>query len=338
MIETLTVRETLLYAAQLKLPQEISDASKRNRVDEVIGALNLQKCADSRIGGALTRGISGGEAKRVAIGIELLTEPQLLFLDEPTSGLDSSTSYDVVSVLKSIARSGRLVVCTIHQPSADTLMLFDRLMILGAGRTLYLGPTEKASKYFKELGFVPKTKYTNPADFVLAAGGAGGHGAVGTFISKAPELSMSDLWAKFDVSPYGVECHSQVQAVASSGKSKTKTVVLDSDIYATSGPYAFAILFRRAFTKNNRVRHLSLSLSASSKQLTFAVVGASVSRNSTIPIAVNCNSILDDLLAVGDQSSWPLQIFFDSILLLRQCASAHYLLPLVPFLMLTPCS
>jgi ABC-type multidrug transport system ATPase subunit len=88
----LTVRETLMYAALLRLPNSLTRSQKIKRAEDAIIELGLERCRDTVIGGPFLRGISGGERKRVSIGHEILTDPSLLFLDEPTSGLDSTTA------------------------------------------------------------------------------------------------------------------------------------------------------------------------------------------------------------------------------------------------------
>ena len=85
----------------------------------------MLKCADTRIGNVMLRGISGGERKRTSIGVELLTNPSMIFLDEPTTGLDSSTAYNVINLLKKISGNGRTVITTIHSPSCDIFNIFD---------------------------------------------------------------------------------------------------------------------------------------------------------------------------------------------------------------------
>ena len=87
--------------------------------------MGLSKCADTRIGNVMLRGISGGERKRTSIGVELLTNPSIIFLDEPTTGLDSSTAYNVIHLLKQISENGRTVITTIHSPSCDIFNIFD---------------------------------------------------------------------------------------------------------------------------------------------------------------------------------------------------------------------
>lgn len=87
-----------------------------------------------QVGDNLHRGVSGGERKRVCIGVELVTSPKIIFLDEPTSGLDSATTLDVVRVLKNLSRSGQTIICTIHQPSAAAFAMFDQLVLLSRGK------------------------------------------------------------------------------------------------------------------------------------------------------------------------------------------------------------
>ena len=120
---TLTVREALMFSAALRLPESVSKVEKAARVEEVLDQLGLLKVANSRIGDKGKRGVSGGEMRRVSIGLELVGNPDILVLDEPTSGLDSVSAARVASVLKDVAKGGKLnsgrgtaVVCSIHQP------------------------------------------------------------------------------------------------------------------------------------------------------------------------------------------------------------------------------
>jgi energy-coupling factor transporter ATP-binding protein EcfA2/ABC-type multidrug transport system permease subunit len=136
------------------------------RVAKVIDELGLSKCADSRIGNELVKGISGGERKRVSIGSELVTDSPLLFLDEPTSGLDSFNSVNVMSSLRKLASNGRTIVCTIHQPRSSIFNLFDKLLLLSEGRTVFFGDAQDAVPYFQSLQYPTPDGY-NPADFFL---------------------------------------------------------------------------------------------------------------------------------------------------------------------------
>ena len=103
LFQTMTVRECLEFAARLKLPT--TEDMKMLRVNEIIAELKLNKCQNTRIGGPLVKGVSGGERKRTSIGVELITDPSLIFLDEPTTGLDSFTATSVMETLGDLARN-----------------------------------------------------------------------------------------------------------------------------------------------------------------------------------------------------------------------------------------
>lgn len=96
------------------------------------------------------KGISGGERKRLSFAAEVLTNPSLMFCDEPTSGLDSFMALNVIQVLKTMAQSGKTVICTIHQPSSELYALFDKLLLLAEGRVAFLGSPEEAEILFTE--------------------------------------------------------------------------------------------------------------------------------------------------------------------------------------------
>ena len=148
----MTVRECLEFAAKLKLPGTTAD--KISRVNELIIELKLNKCQYTRIGGPLIKGVSGGERKRTSIGVELITDPSLIFLDEPTTGLDSFTATSVMETLGDLAkRDGRTVISTIHQPNSDIFEMFDRLMLLAKGKIIYFNEARLAVNYFGSIGF-----------------------------------------------------------------------------------------------------------------------------------------------------------------------------------------
>ena len=161
--QCLTVRECLEFAAKMKLNPSV-DIKKR--VDMVIEGLKLEKAANTKIGGSLVKGVSGGERKRTSIGVELITDPNMIFLDEPTTGLDSFTASTIVQVLHDLASTGRTVMCTIHQPNSETFESFDQLMLLAAGRVIYHNKARLATKYFKSIGY-PCPPLTNPADHFM---------------------------------------------------------------------------------------------------------------------------------------------------------------------------
>ncbi|XWS21756.1 hypothetical protein CRYUN_Cryun30bG0081400 [Craigia yunnanensis] len=162
----LTVKETLTYAALLRLPNTLTMQQKKERAMSVISELGLERCRNTVIGGTFFRGISGGERKRVCIANEILLNPSLLFLDEPTSGLDSTTALRIVQILHNIAQSGKTVVTTIHQPSSRLFSKFDKLVLLGKGSSLYFGKSSEAMLYFSSMGCSPLIAM-NPAEFLI---------------------------------------------------------------------------------------------------------------------------------------------------------------------------
>ncbi|KAL2481751.1 ABC transporter G family member 22 [Abeliophyllum distichum] len=162
----LTVKETLTYAALLRLPRTLTKEEKEKRAMDVIYELGLERCQDTMIGGSFVRGVSGGERKRVCIGNEIIVNPSLLFLDEPTSGLDSTTALRIIDTLHDIAEAGKTVITTIHQPSSRLFLKFNKLILLGRGSLLYFGQASEAMVYFSSIGCTPLIAM-NPAEFML---------------------------------------------------------------------------------------------------------------------------------------------------------------------------
>ncbi|KAJ1429997.1 P-loop containing nucleoside triphosphate hydrolase [Sesbania bispinosa] len=128
--------------------------------------MGLQDVANSRLGNWHLRGISNGEKRRLSISVELLTQPHIMFMDEPTSGLDSAAAFYVILSLRSIAHDGRIVICSIHQPSSEVFRLFDDLVILAGGETVYFGETTMAIKFFAHAGFPCPTRKNPPEHFL----------------------------------------------------------------------------------------------------------------------------------------------------------------------------
>ncbi|CAL9779302.1 unnamed protein product [Musa acuminata subsp. burmannicoides] len=162
----LTVEETLVFAAFLRLPTEMSRKEKYLRADRIIKELSLERCRHTRVGGVLVKGISGGERKRTSIGYEILVDPSLLFLDEPTSGLDSTSASKLLIILGNLAKVGRTLIMTIHQPSSRIFYMFDKLLLISEGQTIYHGNARESMHYFSSLGFVPEMAMS-PAEFLL---------------------------------------------------------------------------------------------------------------------------------------------------------------------------
>ena len=162
LIETMTTRELLNFTAKLRLPPDKVSA----RVDEVVQQLELTKILDSRMGGILSRGISGGERKRVAIAMEIHTDPCVLFLDEPTTGLDSFSAENVIGLCGHLASLGKTVCYTIHQPNSYIFSMFRSLIILADSKTVFHGDARTAMEYFKEKGF-DFPPLSNPAEQII---------------------------------------------------------------------------------------------------------------------------------------------------------------------------
>lgn len=169
LLPTLTVHETILDSALLRLPKDMSMQAKMQRVEDVERQLGIFHIRDQLIGSeeSFGRGISGGEKRRVGIACELVTSPSILFLDEPTSGLDAFNAYNVVECLVHLVKTyNRTVIFTIHQPRSNIVALFDQLVLLAKGRTVYSGPFEKCQAYFDTIGHPCPPGY-NIADFIV---------------------------------------------------------------------------------------------------------------------------------------------------------------------------
>ena len=161
---TLTWYESLMFACRLKL--NLTYKKAKYRVDDLIKQLGLNKWQNTLIGNNLIRGLSGGERKRTAIGVELISEPSVLLLDEPTSGLDSFNALKIVKILNKQVKKGRIVISTIHQPSSACFDRFDKLLLLMEGHCIYQGKAWDAADYFSKIGYAWPQNY-NPPDYFL---------------------------------------------------------------------------------------------------------------------------------------------------------------------------
>ena len=163
---SLTVEQTLTLTGQLRI-ESSSEEGKLQRIRNMISLLKLEKCAKSRVGNHIRRGLSGGEKKRLNVANELLVDPALIFLDEPTSGLDAVLADELLNILSLLAKSGRTVITTLHQPSSQIYSMVDKLFLMAeGGRVAYFGPANQAVAYFSKLNF-RCPRYYNPADFLL---------------------------------------------------------------------------------------------------------------------------------------------------------------------------
>ncbi|KAM0951253.1 putative ABC-type xenobiotic transporter [Dioscorea sansibarensis] len=163
----ITVEESLIYSAWLRLPQEIDSQTRSKFMHEVLETIELDSIKDTLVGVPGVNGLSTEQRKRLTIAVELVANPSILFMDEPTSGLDARAAAIVMRAVKNVAETGRTVVCTIHQPSIDIFEAFDELMLIKpGGKLIYSGPLGEQS--CKRIPGVPKIKQKyNPATWML---------------------------------------------------------------------------------------------------------------------------------------------------------------------------
>ncbi|KAG0455315.1 hypothetical protein HPP92_024607 [Vanilla planifolia] len=168
-----TVYESLIYSAWLRLPLEVDLMTRKMFVSEVMELVEMTTLKDSLVGLPTVNGLSTQQRKRLTIAVELVANPSIVFMDEPTSGLDARASAIVMRVVRSIVDTGRTVVCTIHQPSMDIFEGFDELFLMKrGGEEIYVGPLGRNSchliKYFEAIQGITKLRDGhNPATWML---------------------------------------------------------------------------------------------------------------------------------------------------------------------------
>lgn len=162
----LTVRENILHSARCRLPMTWKDRDIQAYVDALISCIGLSHVQHSLVGDANKPVVSGGQRKRVSIGMELAAAPMCIFLDEPTSGLDATSASSIMRLLKAITKLGVTTITIIHQPREQIFNGFDNILLLGLGSEIYAGPTLEAPVYFDSLGFTFPPR-ANPADIIM---------------------------------------------------------------------------------------------------------------------------------------------------------------------------
>ncbi|NXT18424.1 ABCG2 protein, partial [Syrrhaptes paradoxus] len=273
---TLTVRENLKFSAALRLPKTVKEQEKNERVNQIIKELGLSKVADSKVGTQFIRGVSGGERKRTNIGMELITDPAILFLDEPTTGLDASTANAVLLLLKRMAKQGKTIIFSIHQPRYSIFRLFDNLTLLAAGRVLYHGPASHAIEYFQSIGYQCEP-YNNPADFFLDVINGD---STAVAMSKMDEMNTEEsieehteydktlaekLAEKYSSSAYYQETKAALENISVGNKKKTKAIFRQIT-------YANSFLHQLKWVSERTFKNLVGNPQASIAQLCVTVV------------------------------------------------------------------
>lgn len=192
LIGSLTVRETVDFACQFNdanLDARLAKgesvdrpaSSPAKRVDDVLSYLGLKDQQNVRVGTPIRKGISGGQKRRLSVAAQIVGSPSVLFLDEPTSGLDSTAAFHVVKAVKDAAKAMDMaVIMSIHQPSTATFQLFDKVMFLSKGSTIYNGRSDKLLEHFEKVGYPIPPRY-NPAEYILELTNTDFSGESGTF-------------------------------------------------------------------------------------------------------------------------------------------------------------
>jgi ABC-type multidrug transport system ATPase subunit len=162
----MTPLEILLFTAKLKLHLPLKEIEEK--VEKIIVELNLYNCRNTKIGNNFVRGVSGGERKRTSIGVELISDPKIIFLDEPTTGLDSYNAYELISNLNQLAKiEEKIIIFTIHQPSSEIFNELEKVFILADGKTVFFGPMKNSINFFKENLKINYPENYNPFEFFI---------------------------------------------------------------------------------------------------------------------------------------------------------------------------
>ncbi|KAG5651019.1 hypothetical protein H0H81_010207 [Sphagnurus paluster] len=232
---TATVREALLFSANLRQPPSVPLAEKQAYVEKCLKMCGLEAYGEAAVG---SLGIE--HRKRTTIAVELAAKPKLLlFLDEPTSGLDSQSAWSIMSFLRSLADNGQAILCTIHQPSAELFQVFDRMLLLRkGGQTVYFGDLGRNAttliKYFERNGARPCLREENPAEFMLDVIGAG-----------ATATSAQDWHEVWCASEESRKLQAEVDEIHTKGREHPPVETTLQTEFATSWFNQTALLFRR---------------------------------------------------------------------------------------------
>ncbi|KAF5299606.1 hypothetical protein FQA39_LY11521 [Lamprigera yunnana] len=242
-----TVSEIMNMSASLKLA-DASEKMKEYIITDILDTLGLSICKDTRCGL-----ISGGQKKRLSIALELVNNPPVMFLDEPTTGLDSSSSLQCISTLKSLAKGGRTIICTIHQPSSSMYNLFDHVYVMADGFCIYKGASSNTVPYLSSVG-LECPEYHNPADYLLEVA----NGEYGNFTEHLSRIAKEVKWT-------GIFSSTRLEVIEERC-AQEKTVFSDENVTLRKSPSEwnkFVVLFNRSLLQLYRdwtVTYLKLVL------------------------------------------------------------------------------
>ncbi|KAI0649902.1 pleiotropic drug resistance ABC transporter [Trametes meyenii] len=233
-LPTASVREALLFSANLRQPQSVPLEEKKAYVEKV-----LRMCGLEAYGDAIVGSLGVEHRKRTTIAVELVAKPSLIFLDEPTSGLDSQSAWAITSFLRDLADSGQAIVCTIHQPSAELFQVFDRLLLLRkGGQTVYFGDIgDRATTlidYFERNGARKCEAAENPAEYILDAIGAGA--------TATTDIDWHAAWKK---SAEASQTYEDLDRIHAEGRSKPAAQATLHNTFPTSWSFQLMELFKR---------------------------------------------------------------------------------------------
>ncbi|CAE6431284.1 unnamed protein product, partial [Rhizoctonia solani] len=241
-----TVREALMFSAELRQPTSVSREEKRAYVEDVIKMCAMESYADAIIG-KVGEGLNVEQRKRLTIGVELAAKPELLlFLDEPTSGLDSQSAWAIVDFLRSLADKGQAILCTIHQPSSELFQSFDRLLLLRkGGQTCYFGDLGHNAttliSYLERNGGRKCEPDENPAEYMLDVIGAGA--------TASTDIDWHAAWKQ---SHEATDLEKEMSRIHSEGKKRYTPSDKEVSAYATGFMNQLRVLLDRAFRHSVR--------------------------------------------------------------------------------------